>query len=275
MNWASALPAPLLRWITQAWPDPSPAQIEALTGLSEEGWRAIARVLPGLGAKPGLDAARARRTFTVLAAHAIGQSRSGVRWDPSPPPATPALYLTIHLGSLRTLRYLLRREGIAIGVVVDETHFGDPSTEDRNARFDRSFPHDFPHTFDSRRPHRLRGALRRGSLVLAIDRIHRSAPAPPRSTARIPFLGGTLEIELGPLRLARVAGVPARPIFITAPRGRLTITVGDPLPADPDSAAARFADVLGRAAGRSPADFDGYTHRFLNGPPAGATTPPR
>ena len=43
-----------------------------LTGLGEDGWRAIARILPGIGENPGVDAARARRTFTLLAAHAIG-----------------------------------------------------------------------------------------------------------------------------------------------------------------------------------------------------------
>lgn len=275
MNWASAVPAAALRWLALAWPDPSPERIASLTGLDEGQWRALARVLPGIGPDAGRAAARARRTFTLLAAHAMGRSRSGVRWDPAPPPREPAVYLTVHMGSLRTLRYLLRREGIPLGVVVDETHYGSPSTEERNRRFDRAFPHDFPHTFDARKPHRLRSALRRGSLVLAIDLIHRAGPAPPRTTARIPFLGGALEIELGPLRLARLAGVPARPIFISAPEARLTITSGPALPPDDDAAVARFAEVLGRAAGRSPADFDGYTHRFLSGDHSAEAPSPR
>jgi len=263
VNWIWAVPAPAVRRIALAWPDPTPAQIVSLTGIDEEQWRSLARVLPGIGPDPARAAARARRTFTLLAAHAMGRSRSGVRWDPAPPPLEPGVYLTIHMGSLRTLRYLMRREGVPLGVVVDETHYGSPSTEERNRRFDRAFPQDFPHTFDARKPHRLRSALRRGSLVLAIDRIHRAGPAPSRTTALVPFLGGSLEIELGPFRLAHLAGVPARPIFISAPDARLTITVGNPLPDDPGDAVARFSEVLARAAERSPADFDGYTHRFL------------
>lgn len=265
MSWVDPLPRPVLRWILRAWPGPPRDRIERLTGLSEEGWRRLARLFPLLGADSGAAAARARRDFALLTWRELSRARPGPRWEPSPPPRTPELLLTAHLGNLRFLRYFLRSAGIPAATIVDETHYGSPKWRRLNARIDERFPVGVPHTFSSREPHRLRAALRRGSLLAAIDRIHRPPPGADDRSARVPFLGGSLEIDLAPLRLARLAGVPARPIFITAPDTRLTITVGDPLSGDDEAAARAFGDLLDRVARASPADFDGFTHRYLAG----------
>ncbi len=263
MNWAAVISNPALRWIARIWPAPAADSIETLTGLDAAGWTSLARRFPALGSHPGTAAARARRTFALVAWHALGRRRGGLWWEPTFPGTAPCVYLTIHLGNLRVLRYLMRKSGIPVATVVDETHLGSPQWRKSNDEIDRRTPHDLPHTLSAREPHRLRSALRRGSLIIAIDRIHPPPPGAADDAVAVPFLGGMLDIELAPLRLARVAAVPARPIFISAPGGRLTIATGAPLPADPAAAAAQFAESLGRVAGRSPADFDGYTHRFL------------
>ncbi len=264
------LPAAAARAIARAWPDPPRSRIERLTGLSDAGWRDLAAIFPRLGDDPGRDAARARRTFTFLAGNEILRRRPRPAWEAAPPPAAPQILLTAHIGNLRLLRYFLRSAGVPAATVVDDTHFGSDAHEEANRWIDRRFPTAFPHTFPAAEPHRLRTALRRGTLLAAIDRIHR--PRARDHSARIPFLGGTLEIELGPLRLARIAGVRARPVFITAPKERLTITVGDALPADEAEAARAFGVLLDRVARASPADFDGYTHRFAAGAPRVAGT---
>jgi len=262
------LPPFLARAIVRAWPGPPRGKTERLTGLSDAEWRKLAALFPRLGDDPGRDAARARRTFTFVAWNELSRRRPAPRWEPAPPPSAPQIFLTAHVGSLRLLRYFLRSAGVPAATIVDETHFGNEAHARANRWIDGRFPTAFPHRFSSREPHRLRAALRRGSLLAAIDRVHRPPPGAKDHSARIPFLGGTLEIELGPLRLARLAGVRARPVFITAPEARLTITVGDALPADETEAAREFGVLLDRVARAAPADFDGYTHRFAAGPGA-------
>jgi lauroyl/myristoyl acyltransferase len=85
----------------------------------------------------------------------------------------------------------------------------------------------------------------------------------PDRSEGVAFLGGRLDVELGPFRLARLAAVPVRPVFVTAPKACLTITVGNPLPGDPTEAARAFGEVLDRVTRASPGDFDGFTHRYL------------
>jgi len=263
------VPPFLARAIARAWPDPPRRRIEPLTGLTEAEWRRLAAVFPRLGDDPGRDASRARRTFTFVAWNEISRRRPRPAWDPAPPPSAPQLLLTAHIGNLRLLRYFLRSAGVPTATIVDDTHMGSDAHESANRRLDGRFPVAFPHRFSSREPHRLRAALRRGSLLAAIDRIHRPPPGARDRSARVPFLGGTIEIELAPMRLARIAGVAARPIFITAPGARLKITVGEALPADEGEAARAFGVALDRVARASPADFDGYTHRFAAEPPGG------
>ena len=106
--------------------------------------------------------------------------------------------------------------------------------------------------------HRLRSALRRGSLIVAAD----LPEGPFRETA---FLGGTLRVDTRPLRLARVAGTACRPVFLTLPDGEWVLTVGDPLPAEEAAAAERFARLFDRVARRAPQDLDGNVYAALAG----------
>lgn len=110
----------------------------------------------------------------------------------------------------------------------------------------------FPHAFSANRPHRLRTALRRGSLIAAADR--------PRGEGRTAtVLGGGIGLDPAPVRLASLARVPARPLFLTAPRGRLTVTVGEPLPPALGRTLDSFAEALARVSDESPSDWDGVT----------------
>lgn len=236
------------------------------TGLSEEEWNRMAAVFPVLGRSPGADAVRARRTLALAAFLELARRSPRPRWIGPPLRREPTLYLTIHLGSLRILRYLLRAAAAPAATVVDATHFGNQQFSRRNAWIDRRFPVDFPHTVYSGAPHRLRSALARGSLVAAVDRIHEPSSGSGERLASVPFLGGLLPLDLGILRLAGLARVPARAIFLTAPRGRLTLTAGEPLDAVDHRNAARSIGALADAAARDcPGDFDGFTHRFLAG----------
>lgn len=262
------VPAAAIRWRARTRPDPAPAQIEELTGLDEGAWRRMAEIFPLLGDRPGLDAARQRRAFALLASNALAPASRRVRWLPARPDPAPALYLTLHLGDLRLLRYLLRLAGIPAATIVDETHQGNTAARQEDAMIDRLRPHAFPHFVFARESHRLRSALRKGSLIAAIDRIHAPSPGESRPQIAFPFLGGRMILDLSALRLARLADVPARPLFVSIPESRLTVSVGDPLPADAREAGQRFAGQAQAVARASPADFDGFTHRFqLPDPP--------
>ena len=256
-------PRAAIQWVARALPEPTPEQVAEWTRLDEGAWHALAVIFPRLGARPGRDAARHRRALGLLGANAVVANSRRVRWKPARPNPAPTLYLTIHLGNIRLLRYLLRLAGIPAATIVDETQLGNEMARAENTRIDRRRPHALPHTFLSGESQRLRSALKQGSLIAAIDRIHAPAPGGGQADRVVPFLGGLLTVDLSVLRLARLAGVPARPIFVTIPGERLTVTTGDPLPGDLDEAGTRFGELAAAVAGDSPADFDGFTHRFL------------
>ena len=260
---ADVLPRGVVRAIARFWPSPPRGRIESLTGIAEADWRRFGEIFPALGPDPGRQAARARRAFTLVAWHELSRKRPRPRWDPAPPPASPGLFVTAHVGNLRMLRYFLRAARIPTATIVDETHLGRTTYGAMNGWIDARFPAPVPHTFWSGEPHRLRRALATGSLLAAIDRIHRPPPGAPDRSERVAFLGGTLDVELAAFRLARLAAVPVRPVFVTAPRARLRITVGDPLPPEATEAARSFGALLDRVTRASPGDFDGFTHRYL------------
>ena len=79
----------------------------------------------------------------------------------------------------------------------------------------------------------------------------------------MPFLGGQAFVDPRPFRLARAAGVPCRPAFLTLPRGRWTLTLGPVLPEDEEGAVAGFARALAKAASLSPLDLDGVVYLRL------------
>lgn len=221
------------------------------TGLSSEQWRELGRAFPGLGPDPGPAAARQRRRFRFLVGRALATDRHGPCFRPGLPPAEPAVYVTAHVGDLRSLRYLLRRHiPVATVVRTPEEEREAIALEDR--AFDERMFRDFPHAFFSGRPHRLRSALRRGSLVFAAD-------LPPDGSPPFACLGGWISLDPRPFRLARLARVACRPLFLTAPRGRLTITIGDAAPAEQAAALRDFARMLERVAGESPFEIDGPT----------------
>ena len=112
--------------------------------------------------------------------------------------------MTAHVGDLRSLRYLMRREiPIATVVVATDEERADLANADR--LFDLGTPRDFPHVLSSRQPHRLRSALRRGSLIVSAD-------LPEQDGASFPCLGGQLRLDPRPFRLARLCAraVPSR-----------------------------------------------------------------
>ncbi len=242
------------------------SEIAAWTGLSSQRWRQLAARFPGLPRMPGLRAARSRRRIGELAGRALAGGAWDPLWEGPEPPRGPAVYVTAHLGSLLALRYTLRARGVAVASVIAPYNFerADPAAKD--AVFDRRFPMVFPHVVSSAHTHRLRGLLKRGSLILAAD-----LPAkPPDSEAfEARVLGGTADLDPRPFRLARLAGVPCLAVFLTLPRRRWTVTLSRPLPADENGecealALARFARALAEAAARAPWDLDGpvYWNRY-------------
>ncbi|MGH9442044.1 MAG: hypothetical protein ACRD16_07190 [Thermoanaerobaculia bacterium] len=268
MRIANAVPARFLPLRESLSPLPRGEEVLRLTHLSEREWDEIAGRFPGLGTQAGRKAARARKVFRFLVGRALATTRHRPAWKGGAPNREPTLYLTAHLGDLRPLRYILRQQGIAVAHVLGPENLsrGEIAAEDRE--FDRRHPVDFPHFFSNDHPHRLRAALGRGSLIAVIDRVFKRHTPAPEAEGRFwaaSFLGGFLQIDAHPLRLSSLAGVPARPIFLTAPGGRLTVSVGDPLPRDPAGALSRFADLMRASAEASPHDFDGFTHRWNPG----------
>jgi hypothetical protein len=230
---------------------PREAEIARLTGLSRQQWRDLGRAFPRLGSDPGPEAARARRRLRFLVGRALRTARHAPRFDPAVPEPAPALYLTAHLGDLRSLRYLLRRF-IPVATVVGTSEQERRAISNEDREFDERAPCAFPHAFSAARPHALRSALSRGSLIAAAD-------LPAGHGIAFPCLGGWLPLDPRPFRLARLAGAPCRPLFLTAPRGVLTITVGRPLPQKETAALEEFARALDRATDQSPLDLDGPT----------------
>jgi hypothetical protein len=166
------------------------------------------------------------------------------------------VYVSAHIGSLQGLRYTLRARGVRVATVLGPYNLERPEAERQDRLFDRCHPLDFPHFFPATRVHRLRTALRSGSLIAAAD-------LPASDGFEEPFLGGRVRLDRRPFRLARAAGVPCRPAFLTLPLGRWTLTLGDPLPADEGAALEAYARCLRKVATRSPLDLDAVVYRSL------------
>ena len=227
------------------------AGIEEETGVSRAVWAEIGRAFPRLGTDPGPEAARARRRFGFLVGRALESERHGPAFSRGRPDPAPTVYATAHVGDLRGLRYLMRRH-VPLANVVRTTDAERTDIIARDRVVDVEAPQPFPHAFHFRSPHRLRSALRRGSLLAAAD-------MPEDEATEFPCLGGRIRLDARPFRLARIADVPCRAIFLTAPRGRLTVTIGAVLPADERAALAKFARALERVLDRSPFDIDAPT----------------
>jgi len=226
-------------------------EIRSATRLSRSQWRDLGRAFPRLGSDPGPDAAAARRRFGALVGRALSRRGDGPEFRGAPPAEEPCLYATAHVGDLRSLRYFLRPR-IAIATVVRPPEPGARLEGDEHPEFEERVPRDFPHRLSALEPHRLRSALARGSLIVSAD-------LPEADGAAFPCLGGEILLDPRPFRLARLAGVPSRALFLTAPGGRLAITVGDPLPREETEAVAAFAGTLARVADESAFEIDGFT----------------
>lgn len=232
-------------------------RVVALTGISVGDWRSLRRAYPALPPAAGARAAARRVLLARLASRRLSTGRWTVRIDGDPPAAEPTVYVSAHLGSLQSLRYALRARGVKAATVLGPHNLERPRAEAQDRVFDVRHPLDFPHVFPAAAVHRLRGALRKGSLVLAAD-----LPRPGEGVAA-PFLGGRVLVDPRPFRLGRAAGVPCRAAFLTLPRGRLTLTLGAELPGREKDAIEAFARCLATTAARSPLDLDGVVYLRL------------
>lgn len=232
-------------------------RIASWTGISAAEWKALRRAFPLLPAGAGARAAARRLLLARLAARRLSTGRWPARVEGDMPSAAPTLYVSAHLGSLQALRYTLRALGVPVANVLGPHNLERPDAERQDRIFDAAHPLDFPHFFPASAVHRVRGALRKGSLIVAAD-----LPVAGDGIA-VPLLGGTAFVDPRPFRLGRAAGVPCRPAFLTLPRGRWTVTLGPPLPADEASAIALWARAFAGVAARSPLDIDGVVYRRL------------
>jgi hypothetical protein len=237
-------------------------EVAAWTGLSSSQWQRLARLYPGLPRNPGLRAARARRRLSAFSMRALATGSWAPQWEGAALTGEPAVYATAHVGSLLALRYVLRARGVRVASVIAPYNFDRPDPAAKDALFDRRYPMEFPHVVSSEATHRIRSLLKRGSLILAAD-------LPGRRAFSAPLLGGTVELDPRPFRLARMAGVACIPIFLTVPGRRWTVTRGARLPEGERAAEDAFARAFARAASRAPADLDGpvYWNRFTKGMP--------
>lgn len=222
----------------------------AWTGLSSEQWRQLAGLFPRLPRDAGLRAARARRRMAQLSNRAFAGGVWEPAWEGPAPAGGPAVYVTAHIGSLLALRYALRARGVSAASVIAPYNFDRPGPQAKDALFDRRFPLAFPHVASSRETHRLRSLLKRGSLILAAD-------LPARESFPARLLGGAVELDPRPFRLARLARVPCVPAFLTLPGRRWTFSLGSPLPPAESAAHDGFALAFAEAAARAPWDLDG------------------
>ncbi len=231
-------------------------RVAALTGITAERWRDLTRTYTELPADPGPLAANSRAKLARLASRALSSGRWDLRLEGEPPSGQPCVYLTAHLGSMQALRYALRARGAPAATVLGPHNLDRTEAIAQDRHFDRRHPHEFPHAFPSSAVHRLRSALKRGSLVAAAD-------LPPEGGVRVPLLGGWAFVDPRPFRLARAAGVACRPAFATLPGGRWTLTLGPPLPRDERAACDGFALALAEAASRAPVDLDGVVYAHI------------
>jgi hypothetical protein len=219
------------------------------TGLTREQWKALGRAFPDLGSDPASRVLVARRRREFLIGRALATRRHDAVWT-SEPEASPVLFASAHIGDARALKYLLRQR-IPVASIrppwKSRTEFAR-----QDAAFDRLWPRPFPQVFSAAAPHALRSALRQGSLIATAD-------TPARDGYETGLLGGTVRLDLRPFRLARLAGVPCRPAFLTAPRGRLTVTIGDPLPVREEAAVKEFGRAFAVVAAAAPFEIDGPT----------------
>ncbi len=154
---------------------------------------------------------------------------------------------------MQALRYALRARGAPAATVLGPHNLDRARAVAQDRVFDRRHPNAFPHAYPSAAVHRLRSALKRGSLVAAAD-------LPPQGGIRRPLLGGWMLVDTRPFRLARAARVDCRPAFATLPGGSWTLTLGPPLPPDERAAAEAFARLVAEVAARAPLDLDGVVY---------------
>jgi len=227
-------------------------EIRSVTGLSAAQWRDLGREFPRLDSDPGPAAARARRKYGFLVGRALEGLPPLPAFRGNMPDPQPRLYATAHVGDLRALRLLLRAY-TPIATVVDASEEGRAALARADLALDQSRRDAIRDVFSASHPHRLRSALRRVSLIVAADMPERAGGV------AFPCLGGSLLLDARPFRLARLAGVPCQPIFLTSPRDRLTISIGRTLPRDEGQALAEFARALGDITDETPLLIDGVT----------------
>ncbi len=242
--------------LRRGWPRSTDARIREWTGIAPDEWGELARAFPLLGERPGPRAARARRDLHDLCARALSTGRWRPRLDGTAPGPEPTVYLTAHFGSLGALRYCLRSHGVPVANALGPHNLRRPEMEARDRIFDARFPMRFPHVFEASRVHRLRTALRSGSLLLAAD-------LPGGQSVEVDWLGGRVRLDPRPIRLARAAGVSCRPAFLTLPRQGWTLTLGAELPPGEASALRAFGAVYAAVAAEAPWDVDGVVYRRL------------
>jgi hypothetical protein len=232
----------------------SARRIAALTGITRAEWRELRTAFPELPAAAGQRAAGRRLLLARLASLRLRLGRWQSRVAGDSPRACPTVYVSAHFGSLQALRYTLRARGVPVATVLGPHNLERSESARQDRVFDARHPIAFPHVLPAAQVHRLRTALRSGSLVLAAD-------LPEGRGVAFPLLGGTVALDPRPFRLARAARVPCRPAFLTLPRGRWTLTLGDPVPDDEAEALAAFARILRRVAEASPTELDGVVYR--------------
>ncbi len=253
---ARAIARALDAWLGRAGMVGRASRVAGLTGLPAEGWRELARTYTDLPADPGPLAAKARARLARLASRALSSGRWELRLEGDPPFGGPCVYVTAHVGSLQALRYALRARGVPAATVLGPHNLDRMRAAAQDRLFDRAHPLDFPHAIPSSAVHRLRGALKKGSLVAAAD-------LPPRGGVRVPLLGGWAFVDPRPFRLARAARVPCRAAFATVAGDRWTLTLGPALPDDDGAAGEGFAQILAAVAARAPLDLDGVVYAHI------------
>jgi len=235
----------------------SDRRVAALTGITLAQWADLRRAFPALPAGAGPRAAARRVLLARLASRRLATGRWSARLAGPPPSPGPCLYVSAHLGSLQALRYTLRARGVLAANVLGPHNLERPEAERQDRLFDERFPLPFPHFLPAARVHRLRTALRSGSLIAAAD-------LPAAQAWESPLLGGRVRLDPRPFRLARAAGVPCRPAFLTIPRGRWTLTLGARLPEGEHEALEAYAGCLRETAAKSPLDLDAFVYWNLS-----------
>jgi hypothetical protein len=155
---------------------------------------------------------------------------------------------------MQALRYALRARGVPAATVLGPYNLDRSRAIPQDRVFDRRYALAFPHALPSSSPHRLRTALKRGSLIAAAD-------LPERGGIPARVLGGPALVDPRPFRLAKVARASCRPAFATLARGGAwTLTLGPALAGDPREYAEAFARVFARVAAAAPLDLDAVVY---------------